>query len=160
MYIPRPRLARNLNEQSRRADLDPLSADQVAYTQEAIGGLHRALHDQIDPVFHRPKHPVTGWGLTSTALENYDEAYGVPMVTLLGHRTIYLAQNIGDIKRVLTVPHPRRAMEERVIQISNTTIPELLTEDPSLYGALIASAIENVIEYDLDYSLGPRPRTT
>ena len=148
-----PFAAHRLNKQLdlRVAEVAPLPESVVQYTDHAVRGLHAALRNQVWPVYRRPEHPVDGWGLLSTqCVREYKEG-GVLITEFLGSRTIYLATQSDAVLRVLTTPHPRDMLEERVVQIRRITTPQLLQEDPTLHPSLIKVIHETVQEFDLDY---------
>lgn len=152
-----PFLARRMNNQFSRRDLAPLSPDEIDYAQTAVQGLHVALSEQVKPVYRRPKHPVDGWGLTHTPLCDSGEILGIPIVNILGSRAIYLSMTPGKMQRVLTAPDAHTFGAERVIQIKNTSVPDLLEEDPSLYYGLLAAVDESIQVFGLEYQVAPLP---
>ena len=152
-----PFLARRMNRMCVNEEAERLPATAVQHADVVVRGLYLALRAQTEPAF---QHPVRGWGLTSTSLEAYGDVMGTPAVILIGHRTIYLSA-AGDTVRVLTMPHPRKFDEERVIQVARTTVPALLQEDPTLYYGLLNAVDESIAQFNLDYQYEtpslPRP---
>ena len=148
-----PFISRQMNKQFRNHDMQPLSADVIDYADSVIRGLHIALYNQVEPVYRRPEHPVDGWGLTATPLKKEVQFLGIPTVTILGHRSIYLSRFPYVIQRVLTAPNPYRAYEEKVIKVDRTSVPALLGEDPTLYYNLLDSVDDSIREFDLDYTV-------
>lgn len=146
-----PFLSRKLNQALTNTTAEKLPQEFVDYATTVINGLHVALKKHTKPPFNRREHHVDGWGLTSTRIEERGAIAGIPATQLLGHRAIYLSTTPGLILRVLSAPHPRRFLEERVVQVRSTSIAHLLHEDPTLYYGLLNAAEDTVREFQLEY---------
>ncbi len=146
-------LARQMNQQLRRDDMEQLSVGAVDYASGVVGGLHRALLAQAEPTYRRPEQPIDGWGLTDTPLERRGALGGINIVALVGRRAVYLSTEPNIMYRVLTVPHRRIAFEEEVVQVRTTTVPDLLREDPTLYYGMLNAVGDTVKELGIDYDV-------
>ena len=156
----KPLLARRVDQQFRRPDLAPLPRSVIEYAEGVVHGLHAALRAQVEPVYRRPEHPIDGWGLTATTSLEHGEFMGIPTAARLGQRAVYLSVNRDVIRQVITAPHPRKPLEELVVQVRNTSVPDLLRKDPSLYGALLDGVKATIEILNLNYAYDSREEPT
>lgn len=117
----------------------PLGRTYSKAVNLGVNAVHIALIAQ-------PDTNRNGWQLIDTPFyESQQDRAG----EFFGSRAIYLSTNPGEILRVLSVPHDTYPAVPSVAAIQPITIPDLLTEDPSVGRSIIQATQQHIKMFNL-----------